>query len=213
MKTFNVRDLLFPAILLGCFTTHVFAASITLDTRSITSGVNNADYRTSWASQSSVISSQTLTDVNGAFGARESFSYLKIDFSSSDSTWGFQLAPDAGYGGALYLDSQLIAKETSDLWWDFAWNDNSQLLNSAANILLAGDHVLEAYWAEGCCNGSIGGRFSVDGGQSWQDLSVSNLNVVAIPNPDILSLMVLGLMALFYVKAKNANEALRLNSV
>lgn len=208
MKTLKIRALLSSAILFACASANVSAASITLDTRGISSGVNNTDYRSSWSAQSSVINSQNLSDVNGAFGASNSFSHLKIDFSSADSVWGFQLAPDAGFGGALYLDNQLLAKDTSDLWWGYAWGNGSELLSSAANMLLAGNHVLEAYWAEGCCNGSMGGRFTLDGGQNWQGLSVANLNRVAIPNPDVMWLIGLGFISLAYVASKKQGTVL-----
>ncbi|MEQ1529640.1 MAG: CCXG family PEP-CTERM protein [Methylococcales bacterium] len=203
MKNFNFIS---AVLIFSCFTTEVLAASITLDTRSINAGVNSLDYKASWSAQSSAITSQSLADVNGAFGGSQAFSYLKIDFSTMASSWDFQIAPDAGFGGALYLDNQLIDHDSSNLWWGYVWSNSSELLASSANIMMAGDHVLEAFWAEDCCNGSMGGRFSVDGGKQWQNLSVANLNQFAIPSPDAAWLIALGLLALGYVKSKESDS-------
>jgi hypothetical protein len=185
------------------------AASIKLDTRSITTSVNNTDYQSSWFAQSSAIASNALSDVNGAVGGNQTFSHLTIDFSTLAGNWGFQIAPDAGFGGALYLDGQLIDKKTADLWWGGSWSDPTQILSSTSNVLVAGAHVFEAYWAEACCNGSIGGRFSannVRGQNQWESLTTANLNKYAIPSPDAIWLIALGLLTIPLIKKKESDR-------
>lgn len=162
----------------------VQAASITYQTRDINAGVDNSDYKASWNAQTSATTTGVISDFNMIWGGNNTFSHLAVNFSSGVSQMAFQLGTDAGYGGALYLDKVLVAKETSDLWWGYDFNNTTQLLSSSANALTSGNHILEAFWAEGCCNGANGGRFSLDGGANWQSLSVGNLNTLApVPVP------------------------------
>jgi hypothetical protein len=162
----------------------VQAATITYETREINAGVNSADYKASWYAQTSAITSANITDFNLIWGGNNTFSHLIVDFSSDASQLLFQLGVDAGYGGALYLNRSLIAKNPNDLWWNYSWTNNGQLLFSYTNAISAGNYILESFWAEDCCNGANSGRLSLDGGTSWQALSTTNLNALApVPVP------------------------------
>ena len=66
-----------------------------------------------------------------------------------------------------------------------------------------GTHTLDVYWAENCCNGYNSGRFSTDG-QTWQTLTVANLNAAAVSEPSIIALFGLGLVGLGLVSRKNS---------
>jgi len=61
--------------------------------------------------------------------------------------------------------------------------------------LSAGNHRLDAYWVEGCCNGGQAARFNVNGGD-WQSLSVANFDRLAVPEPGSLALFGLGIVGL-----------------
>jgi hypothetical protein len=162
----------------------VQAATITYNTRDIDAGVNNMDYRSSWESQTSAVTTGSLTSFENIWGGNNTFSHLAISFSSGISQLSFQLGVDAGYGGALYLDNVLVASETKDLWWNNNWENTSQMLFSYSNSLTAGNHILEAFWAEGCCNGANSGRFSIGGENNWQSLSADSLQSIApVPLP------------------------------
>lgn len=161
---------------------NALAASVVYETRQINAGVNNTDYRASWNAQSTAITTQTLADFNGATipGASGGFSHLAIAFSAAaGSQWGFQLAPDAGHGGALYLNGALLDRDTNDLWWSGNWSATAEILSAAGLTLTAGNHLLEGYWAEGCCDGAQGARFTTDGSH-WQSTQ-SLANPVPIP--------------------------------
>jgi hypothetical protein len=92
-----------------------------------------------------------------------------------------------------------LTTDTTDLWWSYNWNNSSEILSSAANILNFGHHFLEVFWAEGCCNGGNSARFSVNGGD-WKVLDVANLNSLEpVPVPAALWLfgsVLVGLMGM-----------------
>ena len=198
MKKSNLK-LLTGAIIaaLPLFSVSAEASSITYGVRSI-SNPTFTDYRSGWASQGRALASNSLSQFNGNLGGDSSYDYLRVSFNVSSanagSAFSFQLAPDAGYGGALYLDGVLLDLDHSDLWWGGNWNNTAELLVGNFN-LTQGNHVLEAYWSEGCCNGGQGGRFNLNG-QNWQTLSVSNLDRLAVPEPATLALFGLGLAGL-----------------
>lgn len=180
------------------------ASLITYEVR----GISNAafgDYRAGWSAQGSSIVNSTPTNFSGVFGANNSYDHLRIDFTAGSGVAGgslaFQLAPDAGYGGALYFDGVLLNTNASDLWWGGNWNAMSELLVGNVSNLSAGNHRLDAYWAEGCCNGGQAGRFSVNGG-AWQNLSVTNLDRLAVPEPGSLALLGLGIAGLMAGRRK-----------
>ena len=195
----------------------VMAANIQYETRLINNGVNSSNYQSSWLSQTSGINSTSLsafTNVDAPM-TYNIFSHLQIDFNvgtaNTNNQWAFQLAPDAGFGGEFYLDGMLLDRDTSDLWWSYNWNNVNDLLTSTNINMTNGDHLLEAYWAEGCCNGGQSGRFSIDNGQSWMDLTVANLDSVAsVPTPTTFWLLGAGLIGFIATRKNHSNYSANL---
>ena len=197
MNSKLISGLLFSACALTA--TSASAASITYDVRSIVTPFYS-DFLAGWNAQSSSITSNGLPSFAAVDGPDSSYNHLKVNFSVSADNAGeslvFQLAPDAGMGGALYVDGILVDVDTTDLWWNGSWNNVSDLLVTNIANLTEGSHVIEAYWAEICCSGNQSARISTDGGQSYQVLSVSNLNALAVPEPASLALVGLGMLGL-----------------
>jgi hypothetical protein len=187
----------------------VQAATMNYQIRNLTTTVNSADYKASWASQTSAITSTTITDLNQPLGGNNTFSHLAIDFSTiSSQQMSFQLAVDATYGGALYLDNALLSVNSTDLWWANNWNNTSEILSVMGKTLAVGNHTLDVYWAEACCNGTNGGRFSLNGGTSWSSLTASNLTALSpVPVPAAVWLFGSGLAGLMGFSRKKSTVA------
>jgi hypothetical protein len=174
--------------------------SMTLETRKITNGVNDTDFISSWNNQSSAINTRSVSDFTSYRSGRYSLSHLSLNFFAGQSGLiGFEAGLDAGYGAALYFDDVLVNNRTDDLWWAYQWSSADVL--SASGFLAEGAHTMDLYWAEKCCNGASSGRFTVDGGASWQALSIDNINRVAsVPEPGSVALLGLGLIGLISMR-------------
>lgn len=184
------------------FATQSQAAVIQYSTRAINTvvGVDSSDYRASYAAQGTAETSQSLQAFTDIAAANETFSYLSISFTIgggfAGANFGFEIAPDAGFGGALYLDGTQVDADTSDLWYGFNWSQLSEILYANSKASFAGSHVLEAYWAEDCCAGQQSARFTIDDGATYQEMTVANLAALNVPEPGTLALVGLAVAAL-----------------
>ncbi len=187
----------------GLLTSSAMATYITYETRHTNSGVNQADYQASWNAQTSAIGATNLNAFNNRYAPGSHYhSHLQVEFDANAAqNWIFEIAPDAGYGGALYMNNALVQHRATDLWWGYNWAAN-ELLSSDGAQIITGTNILDVYWAEACCNGGQSGRFSIDGGQNWMALTVDNLNNMAVPEPGILLLLSSGLLGLALSRRK-----------
>jgi hypothetical protein len=77
--------------------------------------------------------------------------YYKVSFpvGENGTQYNFRMPTDFGLGGVSILDGKIMKQESKDIWQ----SGRATQLNFAAN-LTAGQHVLEIYGAEGCCDGT-----------------------------------------------------------
>lgn len=173
--------------------TNAMATMIVYETRYTDKSVNQSDYRASWSDQTSLVSTFDLDEFSGVTApAPYRHSRLTVEFdvdaSSAGDDWGFRFGVDAGYGGAMYLNDEMVDIDSTDLWWAGRWDDDGELISATGLSVTEGPQTLEVFWAEGCCNGGQSGQFSTNG-TDWLDLSVENLDRVSVPEPGILLLL------------------------
>lgn len=77
--------------------------------------------------------------------------YYKVSFpvGENGTQYNFRMPTDFGLGGVSILDGKIMKQESKDIWQ----SGRATQLNFAVN-LTAGQHVLEVYGAEGCCDGT-----------------------------------------------------------
>jgi hypothetical protein len=110
-------------------------------------------------------------------------SHLVVPFTASaDGSWTFQFGPDAGHGSELLIDGVVVVGHWYDTWAGGNLDNTSQSLSYTAD-LAAGEHTIEVYAAEPCCDGAWGARYQAVGASSWTPLRTSppKVSVTGLP--------------------------------
>ncbi len=197
--------LILSAIATLILSTTVNASLISIDSRSVVNTIDNTDFATSWTDQASTITHTDLDIFNRYRSGSHTINLLTIDFNmASTGSWGFDLGLDAGYGAAFYLDNNLVSNRTDDLWWSYNWN-HSDVMHVLDNTLASGNHTIEIYWAEKCCNGASSAKFTADG-SNWLALSTENIDAASsVPEPGSIALLCIGLVGFSLSRIKKSN--------
>jgi hypothetical protein len=98
--------------------------------------------------------------------------YYKITFPvcNDGSLYRFMVPTDFGRGGISMMDGKVIRSTKSNIWQ----GGRSKKLDFSIK-LNRGNHVLELYGSEGCCDGTTSWKFAV-GKSKWMTFSTNNLN-------------------------------------
>lgn len=142
----------------------------------------------------------TLTSYDGVnntsqFGSNKNFAWeaiINFGVSSAQAgTWTFRSGVDFDFGGTMYVDNVAIALNSNNMWWAGSYSDPSQYLMGSLN-LAAGNHTLQIYGIEGCCDAFQQTQFKAPTSSNFVSFSSTDgLNVV--PEPGTLASMALGL--------------------
>lgn len=184
------------------FSSSVSASLITLDSRTIDTSIDNTDFAASWTNQTSAVTHTEIDTFDLHRSGNNTINLMTIEFDmNTTGSWGFDLALDAGYGAAFYLDNNLVSNRTDNLWWGYNWNHND-VMHVLDTPLTAGNHTIEIYWAENCCNGASSAKFTTDG-INWQALSSNNIAAAAsVAEPATIALFSIGLVGLSLSRIK-----------
>ncbi|MFL5258754.1 MAG: CCXG family PEP-CTERM protein [Hyphomicrobiales bacterium] len=96
--------------------------------------------------------------------------FYNIDFFIPESVgiarWKFRFTPDFGLGGAAFLDGKAAAFNSANL-------DGSQVVEFTVR-LKPGEHNIQLYGQENCCDGDSDGQFKPPGGPPLTSRDVGN---------------------------------------
>ncbi len=127
-------------------------------------------------------------------GGNENIAFkFEVGFGiSSAGTISFQVGPDFGKGGAVFLNGALLAAANDDRWWEGNYAKTSEIFSLQNIAIGVGNHTLSVYGLEGCCDGLQSAKFSLNGNPNWTTFSrTDNLN--AVPEPMSAALVLAGL--------------------
>ena len=129
-----------------------------------------------------------------------------VDFGISSAQAGtiaFQVGPDFGKGGAVFLDGALLAASNSDLWWSGNYGAASEVFSLQNIAIGAGNHRLSVYGLEGCCDGLQSAQYRLAGDTGWTTFSSTDA-LRDVPEPLTAALVLAGLLGMVAVGRKRA---------
>ncbi len=133
-------------------------------------------------------------------------STIKFDVTAPTS-FAFRAGVDLGGGGALFLDGVLLDSKSTDMWWNYNYDDPSQFLaGSSTSPLGVGVHTLTLVGIEDCCSGESQVQFSTDGGHSYTSFSSTD-GMAAVPEAQAAAMLLGGLGLLATVARRRKSQA------
>jgi hypothetical protein len=99
--------------------------------------------------------------------------------SETVGVWAFRLGPDFGWGGAMFIDGSEVAQSVEDLWWNYSWDNSSELLEGGGE-LEEGTHTMTAIGFEGCCSGGSALQYRLSD-SDWATLTPEGLGLNCEP--------------------------------
>jgi len=123
-------------------------------------------------------------------------------------SWGLRAGVDFGNGGAVFLDGVALGYKSNNMWWSGSYGNSTQSFNFSALAIGAGNHKLQLFGLEDCCDGGQQAQFSLNG-QTYTTFGTRDgLDVAAVPEPETYALMLAGLGAIgFVARRRTARSA------
>ena len=120
---------------------------------------------------------------NGARAGAEDFLafHHQVKFRVNKAgTFEARIGADYGKGGTLLLDDVPVDFVTTDMWWSESWtsskNGRLQHLHLQPRVLQPGEHVIDSYGFDQCCDGYQAMQWRFDRG-SWANFAAPNNTV------------------------------------
>ena len=172
------------------------AGLITFDTKSLSGTSLTDDLRASWLANTNQITSRHFDEFSLVDIGRNRIGHLNINFDIAEQGfWSFDFGLDAGYGAELFVDGNLIVDRRDDLWWARNWQ-HSDVFGLDTFDFAQGQHSIDLFFAEKCCDGLSTIRFTNHSTQETSTLSVSALKAASVPEPATAALLALGALGL-----------------
>lgn len=141
-------------------------------------------------------------------GSRTNIAFKStIDFyvsAANAGAWQFRVGVDFGHGGAIFVDDVAYDFKTNDMWWRGSYKNSSQHFSIKSLNLTAGNHKINLYGLEGCCDGYQQAQFSVGSGD-FTTFSTSD-NLTPVPEPEIYTLLLVGLGLIWRIIYRRKNS-------
>jgi len=173
------------------------AGLITFDTKSLTGSSITSDLQASWFSNANQVNSRNIDEFTLIDIGRNRIGHLNINFDVAEQGfWSFDFGLDAGFGAELFVDGNLIVDRTDDLWWARNWK-NSDVFSLDTFDFTQGQHNIDLFFAEKCCDGLSTIQFTNHLTQETSILSSTALKAAAsVPEPATAALFALGALGL-----------------
>ncbi len=174
-----------------------YAGLITFDTKSLTGSSITSDLQASWFSNTNQVNSRNIDEFTLIDIGRNRIGHLNINFDVAEQGfWSFDFGLDAGFGAELFVDGNLIVDRTDDLWWARNWK-NSDVFSLDTFDFTQGQHNIDLFFAEKCCDGLSTVQFTNHLTQETSILSSNALKAAAsVPEPATAVLFALGALGL-----------------
>jgi hypothetical protein len=121
-------------------------------------------------------------------------------------SWDLRAGVDFGNGGAVYLDGVALGYKTNDMWWGGSYGNPSQAFEFSSVAVAAGNHKLQFFGLENCCDGGEQAQFNVKGA-GFQTFGTNDGLTAAVPEPETYALMLAGLGALGFTARRRYVKA------
>lgn len=124
--------------------------------------------------------------------------YQALFYAGAAGLWTFRTSFDSGWGGTMLADGVELQTRSTDMWWNGDWSDPAQHLEGSLSLSV-GNHVLDIYGLEGCCDGPGQGQFSGPATGGFRTFSTED-GLAAVPEPISLAILTLGVAGLGVVR-------------
>ena len=110
-------------------------------------------------------------------------------------SWGLRAGVDFGNGGAVFLDGVALGYKSNNMWWSGSYGNTDGTFDFMPVAVGAGNHRLQLFGLEGCCDGGQNAQFSINSAPYVTFGSNDGL-AAAVPEPETYALMLAGLAAI-----------------
>lgn len=112
--------------------------------------------------------------------------------AANAGAWNLRFGGDFGYGAAVFLDGVALGFSASALWWQGSWADPAQILQFTGVVLTPGNHTLQFFGLEDCCDSGQQGQFSI-GSAPYITFGTADGLPSVVPEPAAQALLAAGL--------------------